>query len=215
MHSEEEKIKLILFEDNVHLRESLTILINSSDDFICAGAFPDATQIIKDITGTGAQLIIMDIEMPGRSGIEASSIVKKTFPELPILMLTAFDDDNRIFQSLCAGGSGYLLKNSTPDQILTALMDVYQGESVLSPSVAKRVVRFFHSYSMPADQYNLTAKETETMQYLADGKSYKMIADTMHVTLETVKSHMKNIYRKLHVNNGSEAVAKAIRHGIV
>lgn len=131
MHSEEEKIKLILFEDNPHLRESLTILINSSDEFICEGAFPDATQIIKDITDSDPQLILMDIEMPGMNGIEASSIVKKTFPDLPILMLTAFDDDNRIFQSLCAGGSGYLLKNSTPDQILTALMDVYQGESVL------------------------------------------------------------------------------------
>jgi DNA-binding NarL/FixJ family response regulator len=153
--------------------------------------------------------------MPGRSGIEATLLIKKTFPDIPILMLTAFDDDNRIFQSLCAGGSGYLLKNSTPDQILAALMDVYNGESVLSPSIAKRVVRFFHTYKIPSAQYNLTAKETEILQYLANGKSYKMIADALNISLETVKSHMKNIYRKLHVNNGSEAVAKAIRHGIV
>jgi len=215
MDSKEDKIKVMLFEDNSHLRESLTILIDSSDAFVCAAAFPDAGRIISDITEYAPRLLLMDIEMPRISGIEASKLVKKTFPDLPILMLTAFDDDDRIFQSLCAGGSGYLLKDSTPDQILDALMDTYQGASVLSPSVAKRVVRFFHTYKAGSLQCNLTEKEKETLTHLADGKSYKMIAGALNITLETVKSHMKNIYRKLHVNNASEAVAKAIRHRII
>lgn len=215
MEPTEEKIRLMLFEDNPHLRESLTTLVNSPGSFICVGAFADTRRIIEDIVEQAPQLLLMDIEMPGRNGIEATRLVKKEYPDLPIVMLTAFDDDTRIFQSLCAGGSGYLLKNSTPEQLLAGLLDVYRGESVLSPSIVRRVVHFFHSYRPPAEQYNLTAKETETLQLLAEGKSYKMIADSLRVSLETVKSHMKNIYRKLHVCNASEAVAKAIRQGIV
>jgi DNA-binding NarL/FixJ family response regulator len=215
MQQNAEKIKVMLFEDNPHLRDSLSTLINSSDMFTCVAAVPDATRIIPDIKANDPQLLLMDIEMPGRNGIEASILAKKSFPDLPILMLTAFDDDNRIFQSLCAGGSGYLLKDSTPDQILAAMGDVYHGESALSPSIAKRVVRFFQTHQAPTLPQNLTEKEKETLLHLADGKSYKMIAHLQHVTLETVKTHMKNIYRKLHVNNGSEAVAKAIRGGII
>ena len=197
------------------MRDSLSTLINSSDLFTCVAAIPDASRIHSDIREYNPQLILMDIEMPGRNGIEASRIAKKEYPDIPILMLTAFDDDNRIFQSLCAGGSGYLLKDSSPDQILAAMMDVYRGESALSPSIARKVVRFFQTSQDPILPYNLTEKEKETLLLLADGKSYKMIAHLQNVALETIKTHLKNIYRKLHVNNGSEAVAKAIRSGII
>jgi DNA-binding NarL/FixJ family response regulator len=210
------KIKVIVFEDNIHLSESLSFLLNRSERFTCAYASGDAMHIIDDIRTYQPQLILMDIEMPGISGIEATRLVKETFPELLILMHTAFDDDDKIFQSLCAGGSGYLLKNTTPEQILQALTDVYNGGSVFSPMVAKRMVHFFQhkmTYLVEADK--LTPKEKEILQELVKGNSYKMIAAELNISFETVKSHIKNIYKKLHVNNSSEAVAKAIRQRIV
>lgn len=215
MDPEKEKIRIMLFEDNFHLRESLSMLIDSSGTFICMGAYPDAMEVIKYVAEYQPQVMLMDIEMPGRSGIEATSLVKKSFPEIPILILTAFDDDDKIFQSLCAGGSGYLLKSSTPDQILQALMDVHAGGSAFSPSVAKRMVLFFQHKMVLAGEYHLTDKEKQILQYLSDGKSYKMIADTLDISVQTVKSHIKNVYRKLHVNNNTEAVAKAIRQRLV
>jgi DNA-binding NarL/FixJ family response regulator len=210
------KIRVIIFEDNDHLSESLSLLLNTSEKFTCVFASRDTMNIIEDIHEYNPQLVLMDIEMPGMSGIAATKLVKETFPELLVLMHTAFDDDDKIFQSLCAGGSGYLLKNTTPEQILQALTDVYNGGSVFSPMVARRMVHFFQnkmSYISESDK--LTPKEKEILQQLVKGKSYKMIADELSVAFETVKTHIKNIYKKLHVNNSSEAVAKAIRERIV
>jgi DNA-binding NarL/FixJ family response regulator len=215
MDSSREKIKVMLFEDNDHLRDSLSMLIDASDDFTCMGAFPNATQIIQNLTAYRPQVVLMDIEMPGRSGIEATSLVKKSFPDIPILVLTAFDDDDKIFHSLCAGGSGYLLKSATPDQILQALSDVHAGGAAFSPSVAKRMALFFQHKMVIAGEYHLTDKEKQILQYLSAGKSYKMIADALGISVQTVKSHLKNVYRKLHVNNNTEAVAKAIRQRLV
>jgi DNA-binding NarL/FixJ family response regulator len=211
-----EKIKVMIFEDNAHLCKSLALLLDLSEKFVCVAANMDTKNIIKDITIFKPQLILMDIEMPGMSGIEATSVVKDNFPELMVLMLTGFEDDDKIFKSLCAGGSGYLLKSSTSDQILQALIDVYNGGAAFSPMVAKRVVNFFQqkmNYTYETDK--LTPKEIEVLQHLANGDSHKMIGNEMNIGYETVKSHIKNIYRKLHVNNSSKAVAIAIRQGIV
>jgi DNA-binding NarL/FixJ family response regulator len=216
MGAAEEKIRVIVFEDNAHLSESLSLLLNTSDAFICVYASRDTLNIIEDIQEYAPQLVLMDIEMPGMTGIEATRLVKETYPELLVLMHTAFDDDDKIFQSLCAGGSGYLLKNTTPEQILQALTDVYNGGSVFSPMVARRMVNFFqHKMTYTIESDKITLKEKEILQQLVKGKSYKMIADELSVSFETVKTHIKNIYKKLHVNNSSEAVAKAIRQRIV
>jgi DNA-binding NarL/FixJ family response regulator len=127
-----------------------------------------------------------------------------------------FDDSERIFQSLQAGGNGYLLKNSSPDEILNALADVYNGGSALSPAVARKVIQFFQTAApVQQNEYHLTAKEKELLQCLVQGMSYKMIADAMMISFETVKSHVKNVYKKLHVSSNSEAVAKAIKQKIV
>ncbi len=211
------KIRVILFEDNSHLRDSLYFLVNTSKEFECIAAYPDTRQALKNIDNLKPDVIITDIEMPGMNGIDTTRLIKKEYPDMKILILTVFDDKEKIFQSLCAGGSGYLLKNSTPEQILQALSDVYKGGSPLSPSVAKLVVQFFQrtmTDTLP-DDYNLTPKEKELLQCLVDGKSYKMIADAMVISVETVKTHIKNIYRKLHVNSSHEAVAKILKQRIV
>ncbi len=216
MKQNDKKIKVIVFEDNRHLRESLQLLLSSSSEFECIGAYADTRHIIAAVDKLMPDVILMDIEMPVMNGIEATHLIKQKFPEIPVLILTVFDDSERIFQSLQAGGNGYLLKNSSPDKILDAIRQVYQGSSALSPLVAKKVIQFFQS-GLPALQndYHLTPKEKELLQHLVDGKSYKMIADVMLVTLETVKSHVKNVYRKLHVSSSCEAVVKAIKQKLV
>ncbi|HNP23620.1 MAG TPA: response regulator transcription factor [Panacibacter sp.] len=212
-----EKIPVIIFEDNAHLRDSLYFLVNSSHDFTCLQAFPDTRNVLQNVEKYKPQVIIMDIEMPVMTGIEATSLIKRHNPEIHILILTVFDDSEKIFQSICAGGSGYLLKNSSPEQILQALMDVHKGGSPLSPSVAKRVVHFFQQANpvVTVEDFKLTSKEKELLQLMVDGGSYKMIADKMNISFETVKTHVKNIYKKLHVNSSSEAVAKAIKQRLV
>ncbi len=211
------KIKVMIFEDNKHLRDSLYFLVNSSSGFECVAAFPDTRQALQHVKHFKPDVIMTDIEMPVMNGIDTTRLIKNEYPGMKILILTVFEDKEKIFQALCAGGSGYLLKNSTPEQILQALTDTYKGGSPLSPSVAKLVVQFFQ-LNMPeatADDYNLTPKEKELLECLADGKSYKMIADKMSISIETVKTHIKSVYRKLHVNSSHEAVAKVIRQRIV
>ena len=211
-----QKIKVVIFEDNKHLRESLQLLISSSGQFECIGAFADTRNIIAVINKLMPDIIVTDIEMPVMNGIDATRIIKNKFPEIPILILTVFDDSERIFQSLQAGGNGYLLKNSSPDEILNALMEVYNGGSALSPAVARKVIQFFQtSTQAQQNDYHLTQKEKELLQHLVEGMSYKMIADVMMISFETVKSHVKNVYKKLHVSSNSEAVAKAIKQKIV
>jgi DNA-binding NarL/FixJ family response regulator len=210
------KIRVIIFEDNIHLRESLQLLLSSSGKFECIGAFADARNVIAIVDKLRPDIVMMDIEMPFVSGIEATRLIKIRFPETPVLILTTFNDSEKIFQSLRAGGNGYLLKNSGPDEILNAIAEVYNGGSALSPAVARKVVESFQkTETVQQNEYNLTPKEKELLQHLIDGKSYKMIADAMLVSLETVKSHIKNIYRKLHVNSNAEAVSKAIKQKIV
>ena len=215
---EHTKKRVIIFEDNSHLRDSLYFLVNTSPDFECVAAYPDTRQALTNVRKINPDVIIMDIEMPVMNGIDATRLIKGEFPAMKILILTVFDDKERIFQALCAGGSGYLLKHSSPELILQALLDTYKGGSPLSPSVAKLVVQFFQ-YSMPPDvtsgDYNLTPKEKELLLCLVDGKSYKMIADYMFISLETVKTHIKNIYRKLHVNSSHEAVAKVLKQRLL
>jgi len=216
MKKTDEKINVIIFEDNKHLRESLQLLISSSRQFNCIGAFADTRNVLAVVNNLMPDVIIMDIEMPIMNGIDATRLIKQKFPDIPIVILTIFDDSEKIFRALHAGGSGYLLKNSSPEEILNGVMEVYNGGSALSPQVAKKVIQFFQTVT-PAqpNDYNLTPKEKELLQHLVDGMSYKMIADVMHVALETVKSHVKNVYRKLHVSSSNEAIAKALRQKLV
>jgi DNA-binding NarL/FixJ family response regulator len=212
-----DKIKVMIFEDNAHLSESITLLLNLSEEFVCVASNKDTKNIIEKIEKHQPQLLLMDIAMPGMNGIETTALVKNKFPEMLVLMLTAFEDDDKIFQAICAGASGYLLKSATSAQkILQGISDVYNGGSVFSPMIAKRVVNFFQQrVTYTFDKDKVSPKEKEVLQHLVNGKNYKMIAAEMNIGHETVKSHIKNIYKKLHVNNSAKAVAIAIRQGIV
>jgi DNA-binding NarL/FixJ family response regulator len=211
-----EKTRVLVFEDNDALRDLLYFMLNATQHFVCVNAYPDTRQLIQRVESNKPSLIVMDIELPGVNGIEATRQIKEQHPDIHILILTVFDDADKIFHSLCAGGSGYLLKDSQPEDIIQALLDVEKGGSPLSPSVARRVVHFFQNNAgINIQTYKLTPKEKEVLQHMVDGKSYKMMGDSLNVSLETIKTHVKNIYKKLHVNSSAEAVVKAIRGGIV
>ena len=171
----------------------------------------------KNISDTKPDVVLMDIEMPGMNGIEAVKILKPQFPGIKILMETIFEDDEKVFHSICNGAEGYILKNTPPSQILEAIREIHEGGAPMTPSIASKVLAMFKSgISFSKDEsYNLTDREMEVLKYLVDGMSYKLIAEKCFVSIDTVSSHVKNIYKKLQVHSKSEAVAKAIKGRIV
>ncbi len=210
-------LNVVVFEDNRHLRESLQFLLNLTPGYHCLGAYPNCKNLLENLKGKDCDICLMDIEMPGISGIEATKIIKKNFPQISVLIQTVFSDDDSIFQAICAGASGYILKTTSPDQYIEALSDVQSGGAPMTPSIARRVLQLFKSNVLTPSQedYNLTEKEKQVLQKLTEGKSYKMIADELTISIETIKTHIKNIYSKLHVHSAPEAVAKAIQERIV
>ena len=210
-------IRVTIFEDNSNLRRGLTTLINGSDGFECVGAFGNCDNIVKNISSTKPDVILMDIEMPGMNGIEAVKILKPQFPEIKILMETVFEDDEKVFHSICNGVEGYILKNTPPSQILEAIKEIHDGGAPMTPSIASKVLAMFKAgTTFSKDEiHNLTTRELETLKYLVDGMSYKMIAEKCFVSIDTVSSHVKNIYKKLQVHSKSEAVAKALKGKII
>lgn len=157
----------------------------------------------------------MDINMPGINGVEGVKLCKKAFPEVLILMFTVFEDDKQIFEALCAGANGYLLKKSTPQKLVAAIRDVYHGGAPLSPSIAKKVLKTFDKHTHDTSKFNLTDREIEILTLLSNGKSYKQMASDLFISIDTVRKHLQNIYTKLHVNCGSQAVAIALRNNII
>ena len=207
--------QLLIFEDNARLRQSLELLLNDEQNFHVAGAFPDCDKADKQVVKLEADLVVMDIDMPGIGGVEGVKRIKNVCPQVKIVMHTMFDDDNRIFDSICAGADGYLLKNTSPLQLISALQDVMIGGAPMSPFVAQKVFQHFRKVNAVNEEFNLTAREKEMLELLVKGNSYKMIADKSEITIDTVKKHLQNIYHKLHVSCGTEAVAKALQHKII
>ena len=207
--------QLLIFEDNVRLRQSLEMLLNDENIFHVAASYPDCDKADKQVEKYHADLVVMDIDMPGIGGVEGVKRIKNTNPDVKVVMHTMFDDDNRIFDSICAGADGYLLKNTSPLQLVTALQEVMDGGAPMSPFVAQKVFQHFRQAKSDSEQFNLTTREKEILDLLVKGNSYKMIADKSNVTIDTVKKHLQNIYHKLHVNCGTEAVAKALQHKII
>jgi DNA-binding NarL/FixJ family response regulator len=207
--------QLLIFEDNTRLRQSLEILLNDEINFQVAATFPDCDKAERQVEKYNADLVVMDIDMPGIGGVEGVRRIKNTNPEIKVVMHTMFDDDNRIFDSICAGADGYLLKNTSPLQLVTALQEVMHGGAPMSPFVAQKVFQHFRQVKTVSEQFNLTTREKEMLELLVKGNSYKMIADKCFISIDTVKKHLQNIYHKLHVNCGTEAVVKALQHKIV
>ncbi|MBL7913632.1 MAG: response regulator transcription factor [Bacteroidia bacterium] len=209
------KIRVAIFDDNDMLRDSISLLIGDSDDLQLVGSFPNCKQLKDQISTTNPHVVVMDIDMPGINGIEGVILIRKYFPDIHILMQTVFDDDDRIFSALKAGASGYILKNAGSAKLLDAIVEVHNGGAPMSPSVAKKVLNQFQGVKpSSSDDYNLSAREREVLGLLVNGKSYKMIADELCISYDTVRAHMKKIYEKLHVSSMTEAVAKAINKNI-
>jgi len=208
-------IKIAIYEDNERLRQSLGLLIGAAPDMLLCGNYPNCLHIAEEVKYTQPDVVIMDIDMPGISGTEGVRICKETRPETQIIMYTVFEDDERIFESLCAGADGYVLKKSGPQQLLDAIRNVFAGGAPMTPSIARKVIGHFHAKKPAEENFHLSARELEILNYLVQGFSYKQIAAECHISLDTVRKHLQNIYHKLHVNCGTEAVAKALRYKIV
>ena len=185
--------QLLIFEDNTRLRQSLEMLLNDEINFHVAASYPDCDKADKQVEKYHADLVVMDIDMPGIGGVEGVRRIKNVSPDVKVVMHTMFDDDNRIFDSICAGADGYLLKNTSPLQLVTALQEVMQGGAPMSPFVAQKIFQHFRQTKTDSEQFNLTPREKEILELLVKGNSYKMIADKSEVTIDTVKKHLQNI----------------------
>lgn len=213
-------IKVAIFEDNKLIREALQIIINGTPEFTCTGTFPNVNQVEADILFSKPDVVLMDIEMPGRTGIEATRIVKARFPDVKVLIQTVFNDNDKIFNALCAGASGYILKSDPPLKQLEALKEVYNGGASMSPAIAQKVLTFFVHQNVilvqpEAIDYELSTREREILSLMMDGHNYRGIADRAFISYETVRTHVKHIYKKLHVACRSEAIQKARQQGLL
>jgi len=210
-------IRIVLFDDNRKFRESLSVLIKSAPGLALAAAYPDAVDVLQKIGECTPDLVLMDIGMPGVRGVEALNTIKKKYPDLPVLMQTVFEDDELIFDAICNGASGYILKNMPPAQLLVAISECYYGGAPMSSSIAKKVMSLLQAtkkQEKPPEVFLLTAREQEVLKLMVNGMSYKMIAAHCSISFETVRTHIKNIYGKLHVVTMTEAVAKAVRNNL-
>ena len=215
--SGENSINICIFEDNKALRESMSALIEATAGFELLGAWPDANKVLEHIKECNPDVVLMDINMPGISGIEAVQKIKAALPETNILMQTVFEDEDKVFASICAGANGYVLKSTAPHRLLQAIKEVYEGGAAFTPIIAKKVLKIAAQMqpATPAEYINLSEREKEVLQKLVEGLSYKMIAAELFISFDTVHSHVRNIYEKLHVNSKTEAVAKAIKQKLV
>lgn len=210
-------IKVTIFEDNRSLRLGLYQLINGSEGFQCVGAFEDCLNLLQDIEETKPDVVLMDIQMPGINGIEAVRMLREKYPALKILMQTIFEESDKIFQSILAGASGYILKNTSPTRILDFIKETYEGGAPMSPSVATKVLKIIAQQTPSATEnnFNLSEREKEILSCLVKGMSYKLIADACFISIDTVRGHIRNIYEKLHVHSKGEAIAAAIKGRMV
>ncbi len=212
----ENVIKIAIYEDNDTLRTSLSHLLQSTEEFEFAGSFSSPVNIIDNCKNITPNVILMDIDMPAVNGIEATILVKEYFPEINILILTVFEDRDKLFNALQAGASGYLLKKSKITEIIEAIHEIHKGGSPMTPVIARKVLEFFtHPKSIKNSVDNLSDREMDILKCLVNGDSYKMIAANCFISMGTVRSHINNIYKKLQVNSKSEAVVKALRDKIV
>jgi two-component system, NarL family, response regulator LiaR len=209
-------IKVAIYEDNSSLRETLTFLIRGTESLELTGSYPDASMVLENCRGTRPEVILMDIDMPGISGIEATRKVKTEFPEINILIFTIFEDSEKVFNALCAGATGYLLKKSSAVTIIESIIDLHQGGSPMTGEIARMVFNFFSRPPMGKDnKYALSSREMDVLKCLVGGDSYKMIGDACNISIGTVRGHINSIYNKLHVNSKSEAVIKAMKERLV
>ncbi|HQV01681.1 MAG: response regulator transcription factor [Bacteroidia bacterium] len=212
-------IQVLIFDDHAEMRKMYALMLSTETDMICIGAYSNCMDAVKQVDKHKPDVILMDIEMPGKSGIDAVKEIKTAYPDMKIIMQTIFSDDDKIFNSICNGASGYILKNSPLSDFTNAIRQVCNGGAPMSPGIALRVIERFRKevkpVNLPETQFNLTDKELEILNLLVSGLSYKLIADKINKSYHTVDSHIRKIYEKLHVRSATEAVRKAIDHRIL
>jgi len=209
-------IAVAIIEDQRVIRDGLAALIDGTEGFRCAGAWRSVEEALPAIAGADPHVLLLDIGLPGQSGIEGLPALRHRCPGLLTLILSVYDDDDRIFGALCAGAVGYLLKKTPPTRLLEAVGEVAHGGAPMSPSVARRVIELFRDVRPPqAADYELTAHETRVLKLLTEGHSYKTAAEELGVSPHAVSFHLRRIYEKLEVHSKSEAVAKALRHRLI
>ena len=211
---------MTIFEDRKSVREAISLLVDGTSGLELAGAYPDCNNLEKRIEESCPDVILMDIEMPGMNGVEAVKIIKRKFPDITVVMQTVFEDDDKVFDAICSGASGYLLKDTPPSRLMESIKEAYEGGAPMSPSIAKKTLNLFQKFLSPLSgnthaDYRLSPREKEVLEWLVKGFSYKMIAASCSISFDTVRTHIRNIYEKLHVASMSEAVAKAIRERLV
>ena len=212
------RIRVAIFDDNEYIRDGIVRLLKADPGIDVVGVFSNMLQCVDNIICCRPDIILMDIQMPGNKGIEAIRRLKSELPSVQILIQTLFEDDDRIYGSIIAGASGYVLKNQLHHSLLSSIKELQSGGSPMSPSIARRVFTILQRIRLPkkpAQNYNLTQREKQVLAYLVKGLSYKMICCELNICYETVRSHMKNIYSKMDVASLTEVVAKAIRQHIV
>ena len=209
-------IRAAIVEDQRDIREGLTMLINGTAGYHCTGSYRSMEEALDKIKSDVPDVVLCDIGLPGMSGIDGIRILRERHPNLLLLMLTVYDDDERIFDALCAGACGYLLKRTSPARLLESLKEAVTGGAPMSPEVASRVIALFREMHPPkrAD-YQLTPHETRLLKLLVEGYNYTTAAEELHVSYNTIKFHMRHVYEKLQVHSKSEAVAKAMVERLV
>ncbi len=209
-------ISILIYEDNTTLRESLANLLQLTGEYDVLASFPECTAVEEQVKQLQPDVILMDIDMPGRNGIEAVKLIRSFNPGVQIIMLTVFDDNTHVFEAMYAGANGYLLKKYISDKLIHSIREVLSGGAPMSPSIARMIIGSMQQQPpTAANDYQLTNREKEILQALSQGNSFKMIAADCNISIDTVRTHIKRIYDKLHVRSQIEAVSKAINEKLV
>lgn len=214
-NTEKEFIKIIIIEDNRYMREGWTTILDFESDFVVLGSFESCEDAFETDQMGRADVVLMDIELPGMSGIEGVKHLQNEHPDLSIIMATVFDDDQNVFDALCAGAVGYLMKKVSPEELKQAIRDANDGGSPMTPNIARKVIESFHNPPSKDQGKELNERELEILQQLAKGKSYAAIGKTVFLSVDGVRYHIRNIYRKLQVSSRSEAVSKGFSKRLI
>ena len=213
---DEDRIRVALVEDKRLIREGLGSILDRAEGLRCVGAYPSVEQALPALEEKPCDVLLLDIQLPGMSGVEGIRVLRERHPRLPVVALTIFEDDDEVFGALCAGACGYLLKKTPPAQIAEAVRQARGGGSPLSPEVARRIVEHFQNApAPPRRESSLTPQERSLLKLLADGHSYQSGAERLGVSINTVRDHVRSIYEKLHVHSKAEAVSKGLRRRLI
>lgn len=211
-------LKVVILEDDNVVRENLKNLINGTDGYSFVGAFADCRSMLKNIKNLNANVLLIDIALPGMTSIKCIKEIKAIYPDLAILVLTVYEENDLVFDAICAGACGYLVKGTPPSRLLEVIKEAYEGGAPMSSNITRKVIDFFQKRKPAQNKksaYDLTSREQQILIGLVEGNNFKAIADSLFISKETVRFHFRNIYKKLHVHSQSEAVAKAIKESLI